>query len=45
MRAGFHGGCTPQVSAIAFFVPEKHIAIAGVFNVQNISGAARVALA
>jgi serine beta-lactamase-like protein LACTB, mitochondrial len=45
MRAGFHGGGTPQVSAIALFVPEKHIAIAGFFNVQNISGAARVALA
>jgi serine beta-lactamase-like protein LACTB, mitochondrial len=45
MRAGFHGGCTPQVSGIAFFVPAKRIAIAGVFNLQNITGATRVALA
>jgi len=45
MRAGFHGGGTPQVSGIAFFVPEKGIAIAGVFDLQNIEGPKRVALA
>ena len=45
MRAGFHGGGTPQVSGIAFFVPEKHIAIAGVFNLQDIDGGKRIALA
>lgn len=45
LRAGFHGGGTPKVSGIAFFVPQKRIAIAGVFNLQNISGATRVALA
>jgi len=44
-RAGFHGGGTPKVSGIAFFVPQKRIAIAGLFNLQNISGATRVALA
>jgi len=43
-RVGFHGGGTPQVSGIAFFVPEKHIAIAGIFNVQNVSAATRVTL-
>jgi hypothetical protein len=26
-------------------VPEKHIAVAGIFNLQNITGATRVALA
>src|ERR1700685_254456 len=36
MRAGFHGGGTPQVSGIVFFVPEKKLAIAGVFNLENI---------
>ena len=45
LRAGFHGGGTPQVSGIAWFVPARHIAIAGIFNLQNISGPTRVALA
>jgi CubicO group peptidase (beta-lactamase class C family) len=45
MRAGFHGGGTPQVSAIAFFVPEKHLAIAGFFNLENIAGLDRLHLA
>jgi hypothetical protein len=45
MRAGFHGGGTPKVSGIAWFLPAKRIAIAGVFNLQNIAGATRVALA
>jgi CubicO group peptidase (beta-lactamase class C family) len=45
MRAGFHGGGTPQVSGIAFFVPEKHLAIAGIVNLQDIDGGKRIALA
>jgi CubicO group peptidase (beta-lactamase class C family) len=45
MRAGFHGGGTPQVSGIAYFVPEKQVAIAGIFNLQNIAGQTRIALA
>ena len=45
MRAGFHGGGTPQVSGIALFVPEKHIVIAGIFNLQDIDGGKRIALA
>lgn len=45
MRAGFHGGGTPQVSAIAWFVPEKHLAIAGFFNLENIPGTDRLHLA
>jgi len=44
MRVGFHGGGTPGVSGMAFFVPEKHLAIAGIFNLQNISGAKRLSL-
>jgi len=43
-RAGFHGGGTPQVSGIAFFVPGRRVAIAGMFNLQNIAGNTRVAL-
>jgi len=45
MRAGLHGGGTPQVSGIVFFVPKKHTAIAGIFNLQNIDGRKRIKLA
>jgi hypothetical protein len=45
MRAGLHGGGTPKVSGIAFFVPEKHLAIAGIFNLQDIPGMDRIKLA
>jgi len=44
-RAGFHGGGTPNVSGIAFFVPESRLSVAGIFNVQNVPGGDRVALA
>ena len=45
MRAGLHGGGTPQVSGIAFFVPEKKLAIAGITNLQDVSGIDRIRLA
>ncbi len=45
MRAGLHGGGTPQVSGVAFFVPEKRLAIAGIFNLENIPGGERIRLA
>ena len=45
MRAGLYGGGTPQVSGIVLFVPEKHIAIGGIFNLQNIDGGKRIKLA
>lgn len=45
MRAGLHGGGTPQVSGIAFFVPEKRLAVAGIFNLENLSGTERIQLA
>ena len=45
MRAGLHGGGTPGVSGIAFFVPEKKLAIAGIFNLQDIGGTKRITLA
>jgi serine beta-lactamase-like protein LACTB, mitochondrial len=45
LRAGLHGGGTPGVSAIAFFVPERRLALAGFFNLENLSGADRIALA
>jgi len=45
LRAGLHGGGTPGISAIAFFVPERNLAVAGFFNLENIPGPARIALA
>jgi len=45
MRAGMHGGGTPEVSGIVFFVPEKKLAVAGLFNLENIPGKARIELA
>jgi CubicO group peptidase (beta-lactamase class C family) len=45
MRAGLHGGGTPGVSGIVFFVPEKKLAIAGICNLQDISGIDRIRLA
>ena len=45
MRAGLHGGGTPKVSGIAFFVPERRLAIAGIFNLEGIPGADRIKLA
>jgi serine beta-lactamase-like protein LACTB len=44
MRAGLHGGGTPQVSGTVFFVPEKQIAISGIFNLEDIPGPERIAL-
>ena len=44
MEAGQFGGGTPQVSGIIFFVPEKHLAIAGIFNLEDIAGSKRGAL-
>jgi serine beta-lactamase-like protein LACTB len=45
MRAGLYGGGTPQVSGVVFFVPEKRLAIAGIFNLEDIPGAERIVLA
>jgi CubicO group peptidase (beta-lactamase class C family) len=45
MKAGLYGGGTPQVSGVVFFVPEKRLAVAGIFNLENISGPKRIALA
>jgi CubicO group peptidase (beta-lactamase class C family) len=45
MKVGLYGGGTPQVAGIIFFVPEKHLAIAGIFNLENVTGAKRIALA
>jgi serine beta-lactamase-like protein LACTB, mitochondrial len=45
MRAGLYGGGTPQVSGIIFFVPEKRLAVAGIFNLEDIPGKTRIALA
>jgi CubicO group peptidase (beta-lactamase class C family) len=44
-RAGYHGGGTPQISAIAFFVPKAGIAVAGAFNLEEIPGRERLELA
>jgi CubicO group peptidase (beta-lactamase class C family) len=45
MKAVHYGGGTPQVSGFVFFVPEKRIAISGLFNLQDIPAAERIALA
>ena len=45
MRAGFYGGGTPQVSGIILFVPEKRLAVAGIFNLEEIPTTERSALA
>jgi CubicO group peptidase (beta-lactamase class C family) len=44
MKAGLYGGGTAQVSALIFFVPEKQLAIAGMFNLEGIPGPERIAL-
>lgn len=45
MKAVHYGGGTPQVSGFVFFVPEKQIAISGLFNLEDIPAAERIALA
>jgi CubicO group peptidase (beta-lactamase class C family) len=45
MKAGLYGGSTAQVSAIIFFVPERQVAVSGMFNLENIPGPDRIALA
>jgi CubicO group peptidase (beta-lactamase class C family) len=45
MKAGLYGGGTPQVSGVVFFVPEKRLAVAGIFNLEEIPGKTRIALA
>jgi CubicO group peptidase (beta-lactamase class C family) len=44
MRAGLHGGGTPQVSGIVFMVPEKTLSVAGFFNLEEVPGTERIAL-
>lgn len=44
MKAGLYGGGTAQVSALIFFVPEKQVAVAGMFNLEGIPGPERIAL-
>jgi serine beta-lactamase-like protein LACTB len=44
MMAGLYGGGTAQVSALVFFVPEKRLAVAGMFNLEGIPGPERIAL-
>jgi len=45
MKAGLYGGGTAQVSAVVFLVPEKQLAVAGMFNLEGFPGPERVALA
>jgi serine beta-lactamase-like protein LACTB, mitochondrial len=45
MKAVHCGGGTPQVSGFVFFVPEKRIAISGLFNLEDIPAVERIALA
>ncbi|HKA24833.1 MAG TPA: serine hydrolase domain-containing protein [Candidatus Eisenbacteria bacterium] len=45
LKAGTYGGGTAQVSGVVFFVPERDLAVAGIFNLENIPGPKRIALA
>jgi serine beta-lactamase-like protein LACTB len=45
MKTGLFGGGTPQVSAIVFFVPDKRLAIAGAFDLDDVPAYKRIALA
>jgi CubicO group peptidase (beta-lactamase class C family) len=45
MKAGLYGGGTAQVSAVVFFVPEKKVSVAGLFNLEGIPGPERIVLA
>jgi CubicO group peptidase (beta-lactamase class C family) len=45
MKIGVHGGGTPEVSGIVMFIPEKKLAIAGIFNLEEIPGTERIELA
>ena len=45
MKAGTYGGGTAQVSGVVFFVPARDLAVAGIFNLENIPGPKRIALA
>ena len=40
-----YGGGTPQVSGVVFFVPEKQVAISGLFNLEYIPATERIELA
>ncbi len=44
IKAGLYGGGTAQVSALIFLVPEKRLAVAGMFNLEGIPGPERIAL-
>lgn len=45
MKAGTYGGGTAQVSGVVFFVPAKNLSVAGIFDLENIPGPKRIALA
>jgi CubicO group peptidase (beta-lactamase class C family) len=45
IKAGLYGGGTAQVAGVVFFVPERQIAISGLFNLEGIPGPERIALA
>jgi CubicO group peptidase (beta-lactamase class C family) len=45
MKAGTYGGGTAQVSGVVFFVPARDLSVAGIFNLENIPGGKRIALA
>jgi serine beta-lactamase-like protein LACTB len=45
MKAVMYGGGTPQVSGFVFFIPDKRVAISGLFNLENIPAPKRIELA
>jgi CubicO group peptidase (beta-lactamase class C family) len=45
LKSAFYGGSTAQVSGFIFFVPEKEVAVAFLFNLEDVSGSERSKLA
>ena len=45
IKAGLYGGGTAQVTGVVFLVPEKQLAISGLFNLEGIPSPERIALA
>ena len=45
LKSALYGGSTAQVSGFIFFVPEKQVAVAFLFNLEDVPGSERSKLA
>ena len=45
LKSALYGGSTAQVSGFIFFVPEKQVGVAFLFNLEDVSGSERSKLA